>query len=68
MHLYADLMLKKHFLLLLMLMLLNNFVKLWYTTIQKIRVSKKKKLLFSKDGLNWSKVTVKTFIVLQKLT
>ncbi len=37
-------MLKKHFFLLLMLMLLNNFVKPWYTTIQKLRVSKQIKM------------------------
>ncbi len=38
-----------------------------YTTVQKFGVSKILILLFSKDALNWSKVTVKT-IMLQTIS
>ncbi len=40
---------------------------LLYTTIQNFFIWKKLMLLFSKDTTNWSKVTVKTFIMLEKI-
>ncbi len=38
-----------------------------YTTVQKFGISKKLILLFSKDALSWSKVTIKTFIMVQNI-
>ncbi len=38
------------------------------TTVQKFFKKRNKYFLFSKDALNWSKVTVKTFIMLQKIS
>ncbi len=55
----------------------TNF-SLKYTTVQRFGISKifffwkrerkKQTLLFSRDALNWSKVTAKTFITLQKIS
>ncbi len=39
-----------------------------HTTAQKFGVRKKLILLFIKEALNWSKVTAKTFIMLEKIS
>ncbi len=49
----------------------NLYTELIYTMVKKFGVSnilflRKVMLLFSTDALNWSKITAKTFITLQK--